>query len=95
MRLQRCATGFDCDYSLYPSPEAQALFLRAYMSEAGDDAAPLSPEQLAKLSAEANLFALASHAYWGIWALVQARWVAGECLTLLRSHAGVLMAAVS
>jgi hypothetical protein len=28
---------------------------------------------LDRLGAEANLFSLASHAYWGIWALIQAR----------------------
>eukprot|EP00967_Tisochrysis_lutea_P101452 scaffold152243_cov19-Tisochrysis_lutea.AAC.1 len=33
----------------------------------------VSQDMLDRLSAEANLFALASHAYWGIWALIQAR----------------------
>mmetsp|Transcript_13939 Transcript_13939/g.37215 ORF Transcript_13939/g.37215 Transcript_13939/m.37215 type:complete len:456 (+) Transcript_13939:67-1434(+) len=139
--------GFDCDYSQYPGPEAQALFFRHYTAsepspfphqptphiEAGDGAkrsrdspagcpvdcsstaaallAPpyssvtsddlvearqenghgqqqqqqqghqqtqepeeVSQDMLDRLSAEANLFALASHAYWGIWALIQARY---------------------
>ncbi|KAF5832967.1 kinase-like domain-containing protein [Dunaliella salina] len=34
----------------------------------------VSQDTLDRLSAEANLFALASHAYWGIWALIQARY---------------------
>jgi ethanolamine kinase len=29
---------------------------------------------LARLSAEANVYALASHIYWGVWSLVQARY---------------------
>lgn len=33
---------------------------------------PLEPGQLERLSAEANAWALASHLYWGIWALIQA-----------------------
>jgi hypothetical protein len=73
--------GFDCDYTRYPGSEAQALFFRHYMAAsgaAGDnsaDGATLSDEQLARFSAEANLFALASHIYWGVWALIQARCV--------------------
>jgi ethanolamine kinase len=34
----------------------------------------LSEEELEALSAEANVFALASHVYWGVWAIVQARY---------------------
>jgi ethanolamine kinase len=33
----------------------------------------LDESELDKLCAEADLFSLASHAYWGIWAFVQAR----------------------
>jgi hypothetical protein len=33
----------------------------------------LSAEEVERLGSEADLFSLASHAYWGIWALVQAR----------------------
>lgn len=40
----------------------------------GGRAAPLSDHQLEKLCAEADVFALASHLYWGIWAVVQARY---------------------
>lgn len=119
-------TGFDCDYSAYPGPEAQALFFQHYMAAdrelrsraavaaAGGAAAgtggqgsqgsaavaegagqgadglagasagagqqqgegeALSEQELERLMAEANLFALASHQYWGVWALIQARWV--------------------
>ena len=34
----------------------------------------LSPEQLERLAAEVNVFALASHMYWGVWAIIQARY---------------------
>lgn len=34
----------------------------------------LSDEMLDRLVAEANVYALASHLYWGVWALVQARY---------------------
>nr|BAU37043.1 ethanolamine kinase [Chlamydomonas asymmetrica] len=31
-------------------------------------------QQLERLSAEANIYALASHAYWGVWSFIQARY---------------------
>jgi hypothetical protein len=31
-------------------------------------------DQVSRLVAEANFYALLSHAYWGVWALVQARY---------------------
>jgi hypothetical protein len=33
---------------------------------------PVSAEALDRLSAEANVWALASHLYWGVWAIIQA-----------------------
>jgi hypothetical protein len=33
---------------------------------------PVDPGVLEKLSAEANAWALASHLYWGVWAIIQA-----------------------
>ena len=32
----------------------------------------LSQQQLEAISAEVNAFALASHIYWGVWAIIQA-----------------------
>ncbi|GFH18776.1 uncharacterized protein HaLaN_15633 [Haematococcus lacustris] len=43
-------------------------------AESQDVPAVLSDAQLDKLCAEADLFALVSHTFWGIWALVQARY---------------------
>jgi ethanolamine kinase len=65
--------GFDCDYSLYPSASLQKAFFRSYL--AGSDE-PADEAALDLLVAEANLYSLASHIYWGVWALVQARYSA-------------------
>ena len=73
--------GFDCEYWRYPDDAQQRVFLAAY---AGGDAGPApeahSPEVDA-LVVEANVFSLASHLYWGIWALIQAKCVRA-CLPL-------------
>lgn len=70
--------GFDLDLELYPGPEQQFAFFKAYMTTA-------APELLADLEAKkaskaffhalydaVNRFALASHMFWGYWAVVQA-----------------------
>lgn len=57
----------------YPSRDKQALFFAHYFSSDGAPA-QLAPRQLDRLCAEADLFALASHIYWGVWAVVQARY---------------------
>jgi hypothetical protein len=57
----------------YPGRDKQALFFSHYLGPPGAPAA-LSEAQLDALCAEADVFALASHIYWGIWAVVQARY---------------------
>ncbi|CAI5746161.1 unnamed protein product [Peronospora destructor] len=70
--------GFDLDLALYPSIEKQCAFFKAYMSSA-------APQMLAQLETNreskaffhafydvVNRYALASHLFWGYWALVQA-----------------------
>ena len=66
--------GFDCEYGRYPDDAQQRAFLAAY---AGGEAAPPAPgsPEVDALVVEANVFALASHLYWGIWALIQAKCV--------------------
>lgn len=59
----------------YLRPEELAM-LRGSGGEAGVEAA------LSKLSAEANIWALASHAYWGVWALIQVRHARPCCMDL-------------
>ena len=67
--------GFDCEYWRYPDDAQQRAFLAAYAGgEAGPAPAAHSPEVDA-LVVEANVFSLASHLYWGIWALIQAKCV--------------------
>ncbi|CAH0475265.1 unnamed protein product [Peronospora belbahrii] len=70
--------GFDLDLAQYPSIEKQFAFFKAYMSSA-------APTMLTELEANreskaffhafydvVNRYALASHMFWGYWALVQA-----------------------
>jgi ethanolamine kinase len=66
----------------YPNIETQKVFFSHYLADptstSGSSSSPprvdLSPEQLERLSAEVNVFALASHMYWGVWAIIQARY---------------------
>lgn len=65
----------------YPNKQQQELFFSHYMAEdaamkAGGsggsaEAAPLPASVMDQLSASANVWALASHLYWGIWAIIQ------------------------
>lgn len=70
--------GFEMDLGLYPDPEQQFVFFRAYMQVK-------TPELLAQLEQNkeskaffhalypiVNRYALASHLFWGFWAVVQA-----------------------
>jgi len=62
--------GFDADYSRYPNKEQQHEFLRSYLTTYKNGTAP-TEEELHKLYVQVNKFALISHMFWGIWALVQ------------------------
>lgn len=66
--------GFECDYSRYPDTQQQHLFFRHYLQAGSTGRPDPSSEQLERLEAETNVFALASHIYWGVWALIQARY---------------------
>ncbi|KAK9764191.1 hypothetical protein K7432_008508 [Basidiobolus ranarum] len=63
--------GFECDYSRYPDREYQLVWLAKYL-ESAQGKAPTSVE-VDTLYREVNQFALASHIFWGLWALVQAQ----------------------
>ncbi|XP_022974065.1 probable ethanolamine kinase [Cucurbita maxima] len=63
--------GYDCDYSCYPSKEEQYHFFRHYLQPEEPD--EVSQEDLEALYVESNIFMLASHLYWALWALIQAR----------------------
>ncbi|KAJ2908937.1 hypothetical protein GGI21_002385 [Coemansia aciculifera] len=61
--------GFECDYSRYPAKPDQLQWFKTYLDHLGHDSSPAALEDMYR---EVNLFQLASHFYWGIWALVQA-----------------------
>ncbi|KAG6412145.1 hypothetical protein SASPL_124814 [Salvia splendens] len=63
--------GYDCDYNLYPSQDEQFFFFRNYLSP--DRPHEVSKEAISALYAETNLYMLASHLYWALWALIQAK----------------------
>ncbi|KAE8613026.1 hypothetical protein XENTR_v10007537 [Xenopus tropicalis] len=67
----------EVDYSLYPGRELQFQWLRSYL-EAYKEHKGFSPEVTEKevevLYVQVNQFALASHFFWGLWALIQAKY---------------------
>ncbi|KAJ3040800.1 Ethanolamine kinase [Rhizophlyctis rosea] len=76
--------GFDCDYSHYPSKSTQLPWLQTYLSTSFSAPTPTmsspplpspppSEEEVEKLYREVNMFGLAAHYFWGVWALVQAQ----------------------
>lgn len=60
--------GFECEWERYPTAEQQNAFFTAYL---GSGAA--TTEGLAAMRREAAAFSLASHLFWGLWAVVQAK----------------------
>jgi len=63
--------GFDCDYNMYPDKDAQYHFFRNYMQP--DRPSEVQAQDLEALYVETNTFRLASHIYWALWALIQAK----------------------
>lgn len=63
--------GYECDYSLYPDREAQYHFLRNYLEPERPHEA--DEKVVEALHVETNTFRLASHLYWALWAIIQAR----------------------
>ncbi|OMO61407.1 hypothetical protein CCACVL1_23532 [Corchorus capsularis] len=63
--------GYDCDYSLYPSKDEQYHFFRHYLQP--EKPYEVSEKDLEALYVETSTFMLASHLYWALWALIQAR----------------------
>ncbi|XP_065849768.1 probable ethanolamine kinase [Euphorbia lathyris] len=63
--------GYDCDYSLYPSKDEQYHFFRHYLHS--DKPHEVSDEELEALYVETNTLMLASHLFWALWALIQAK----------------------
>ncbi|XP_050213524.1 probable ethanolamine kinase [Mercurialis annua] len=63
--------GYDCDYSLCPSKDEQYHFLRHYLEP--NNPHEVSDKDLEALYIETNIFMLASHLFWALWALIQAK----------------------
>lgn len=63
--------GYDCDYTLYPSKDEQYHFFRHYLNPGKPDEVPDS--DLEALYVESSCYMLASHLYWALWALIQAK----------------------
>ena len=59
--------GFDCDWSACPTAAEQRHFLREYLPAGTGDA------EVEAARREAELYAMASHLYWGLWGVIQAR----------------------
>ncbi|XP_004488529.1 probable ethanolamine kinase [Cicer arietinum] len=63
--------GFDCDFSLYPNRNEQFHFFRHYLQPERPQEVP--QKDLEALYIEANTYALASHLFWALWGLIQAK----------------------
>ncbi|XP_017349429.1 ethanolamine kinase 1 isoform X1 [Ictalurus punctatus] len=67
----------EVDYSLYPERSLQLQWLRAYLEaykEYKDQGTEVSEAEVEVLYVQVNNFALASHFFWGLWALIQAQY---------------------
>ncbi|CAN4077941.1 unnamed protein product [Withania somnifera] len=63
--------GYDCDYSLYPSKNEQFHFFRHYLDS--DQPNKVPENDLEALYVETSTYMLASHLYWALWALIEAK----------------------
>lgn len=63
--------GYECDYNLYPDKKAQYHFFLNYLQ--ADGTHEVYEKDLEQLFVETSVFRLASHVYWALWALIQAK----------------------
>ncbi|XP_030307126.1 choline kinase alpha isoform X3 [Calypte anna] len=68
---------FKASFLKYPSKKQQLHFISSYLSAFHDGFGSLSNEEKSKLEEEVlievNRFALASHFFWGLWSIIQAK----------------------
>ncbi|XP_062917898.1 choline kinase alpha isoform X2 [Mobula hypostoma] len=68
---------FKADIKNYPTKMQQLHFIRAYNVELQNDLEVMDEKQIAKMEEqlleEVNRYALASHFFWGLWSIIQAR----------------------
>lgn len=62
----------EIDYSRYPSKEFQVEWLREYLDTY--HSRDVNEEDIETLYMQVNKFVLASHFFWGLWALIQAEY---------------------
>ncbi|KAJ7978901.1 Choline/Ethanolamine kinase [Quillaja saponaria] len=63
--------GYECDYSLLPNKDEQYHFFRHYLQPDRPNEVP--DRDLENLFVEANIYLLAAHVFWALWALIQAK----------------------
>lgn len=63
--------GFECEYWRYPTKEFQFKWYHWYLTEVNNGVKPTDAEK-ERLYKEVDGFSLASHYYWGLWAMIQA-----------------------
>ncbi|OBZ89825.1 Ethanolamine kinase 2 [Choanephora cucurbitarum] len=64
--------GFECEYWRYPTKEFQMKWYDWYLTQYNQGVAP-SEQEKEQLFKEVNGFSLASHFFWGLWAMIQAK----------------------
>ncbi|XP_040184851.1 choline kinase alpha isoform X2 [Rana temporaria] len=68
---------FKANFSNYPSKKQQLHFISSYMAEFQPGLENLSNEEKSQIEnemlIEVNRFALASHLFWGLWSIIQAK----------------------
>lgn len=63
--------GYDCDYTFYPTKEEQYHFIKHYLQPDKPD--EVSVREVESVFIETDAYKLASHLYWAVWAIIQAR----------------------
>ncbi|CAL1568633.1 unnamed protein product [Knipowitschia caucasica] len=66
----------EVDYNQYPERDFQLLWLRSYLEaykEHKGTACDVTDREVETLYIQVNKFSLASHFFWGLWALIQAK----------------------
>ncbi|XP_009368829.2 LOW QUALITY PROTEIN: probable ethanolamine kinase [Pyrus x bretschneideri] len=63
--------GYECDYSSCPNKDEQYFFLRHYLQP--ENPLEVSDKELEALYVETNTYMLASHLYWAVWGIIQAK----------------------
>ncbi|CAM8966323.1 unnamed protein product [Rhodiola kirilowii] len=63
--------GYECDYNLYPTKDEQYHFFKNYLNP--DGLGEVSDKEIEALYVETSTYTLASHLYWALWALIQAK----------------------